>query len=147
MVFSPVNNRVEYHALSLGGEVGEACNKLKKHFRGDFTLDQIKDDLIGELGGVCWYAAAICNDLKIRIDNTWGISPKARVELDRCGLKLVKSAGIIADFADIWPEKMEVVVTQQTAQIFSLISMIGWHLGGVHLDTILQANLDLITDR
>lgn len=156
MAYSPVEGRIDYHALALGGEVGEACNKIKKHFRGDFTLDEIREDLIGELGGVCWYATALCNDLSIPVNDIWGISPKAQVKLGRCGLTLIKAAGVIADctmnepvrdYPGNYISNLQVVACQQVAKIYSYTNMIGWWLGGVNLGDIMQTNLTLITDR
>jgi NTP pyrophosphatase (non-canonical NTP hydrolase) len=39
------------------GEVGELCNKVKKIIRGDYTLADIREDLISEFGDILWYVA------------------------------------------------------------------------------------------
>lgn len=40
---------------AVSGEVGEACNVIKKIERGDFTLDQAREKLAGELADVAIY--------------------------------------------------------------------------------------------
>lgn len=55
--------KVIYPTLGLSGEVGELCNKIKKHYRDGTPLD--KDDLEKELGDVLWYMAALATDLDI----------------------------------------------------------------------------------
>ena len=53
---------IEYDLLALAGEVGEACNDLKKHLRGDFDIVELKSRLYKELPDILIYlvmAAAI----------------------------------------------------------------------------------------
>jgi NTP pyrophosphatase (non-canonical NTP hydrolase) len=60
------DQRLLYFALGLAGEAGEVAEKIKKLVRDDggkvndwTTLQLIKK----ELGDVCWYHAAICNEV------------------------------------------------------------------------------------
>lgn len=53
---------IEYDLLALAGEVGEACNDLKKHLRGDFGVEELRHRLASELPDILIYlvmAAAI----------------------------------------------------------------------------------------
>ena len=56
---------VEYCILGLVGEAGELANKFKKVIRDDYghmTLDK-RNDLLSELGDVCWYVARLAHEL------------------------------------------------------------------------------------
>lgn len=44
-----------YVVLGLTGEAGEVANKAKKVLRGDVDLDEARDGLAKEVGGVFWY--------------------------------------------------------------------------------------------
>lgn len=61
----PEEVRILYPSLGLAGEVGELCNKIKKHYRDGTPLD--RDDLAKELGDVLWYVSALATDLKISL--------------------------------------------------------------------------------
>lgn len=53
---------IEYDMIALAGEVGEACNDLKKYLRGDFSFAELRDRLAKELPDILIYlvmAAAI----------------------------------------------------------------------------------------
>lgn len=63
----PDNARIFYPALGLAGEVGEVCEKVKKHIRDGRELD--KEDLTKELGDVLWYLSALAGDLGINLDD------------------------------------------------------------------------------
>ena len=51
--------------LALTGEMGEAANLLKKMKRGDFTLDQIREDVGRELADVAIYLDLLADHLGI----------------------------------------------------------------------------------
>jgi NTP pyrophosphatase (non-canonical NTP hydrolase) len=63
----PDNARIFYPCLGLAGEVGEICEKVKKHVRDGRELD--KDDLTKELGDVLWYLSALAGDLGINLED------------------------------------------------------------------------------
>jgi NTP pyrophosphatase (non-canonical NTP hydrolase) len=58
---------VFYAAMGLAGEAGEVANKVKKMLRDDAgVMTPERAQQIGkELGGVLWYAAALCTELDI----------------------------------------------------------------------------------
>ena len=54
-------------ALGLTGEAGEVADMIKKHiFHGH---DLPPEDLVKELGDVCWYLALICHACGISIEH------------------------------------------------------------------------------
>lgn len=53
-------------ALGLTGEAGEVADMVKKYFFHGHELDE--DDLIKELGDVCWYLALICTAIGISLE-------------------------------------------------------------------------------
>ena len=63
----PDGARIFYPCLGLAGEVGEVCEKIKKHIRDGRELD--KDDLTKELGDVLWYLSALSSDLGISLED------------------------------------------------------------------------------
>lgn len=63
----PEQAKIFYPALGLAGEVGEVCEKIKKHVRDGRDLD--KEDLTKELGDVLWYLAALATDLQINLND------------------------------------------------------------------------------
>lgn len=54
-----------YPTLGLAGEAGELSNKVKKLLRdaNGNVSEQARLDIMGEIGDVLWYVAALCNDL------------------------------------------------------------------------------------
>ncbi len=63
----PENAKIFYPCLGLAGEVGEICEKIKKHVRDGRVLD--KEDLKKELGDVLWYLSTLATDLEISLDD------------------------------------------------------------------------------
>lgn len=53
-------------ALGLTGESGEVSDMIKKHIFHGHDLD--RDELIKELGDVCWYVALLCNAIGVSLD-------------------------------------------------------------------------------
>jgi len=58
-----------YTTLGLTGEAGELANKIKKVLRGDFIYEDIRKDLIYELGDCLWYVAQIARALDICLED------------------------------------------------------------------------------
>lgn len=63
----PESAKITYPCLGLAGEVGEVCEKVKKHIRDGRDLD--REDLKKELGDVLWYLAAVATDLGIDLND------------------------------------------------------------------------------
>ena len=63
----PESAKLTYPLLGLAGEVGEVCEKAKKHIRDGRELD--KEDMKKELGDVLWYLSAVARDLDIDLQD------------------------------------------------------------------------------
>lgn len=59
--------RILWNAIGLAGEAGETCEVIKKavFHRHPLTTDK----LVKELGDVCWYLAALCTVLGLRLED------------------------------------------------------------------------------
>lgn len=57
--------RMTYPAMGLAGEAGELMNKVKKIWRDrDGELDEeVREELVDELGDVLWYVARLAREL------------------------------------------------------------------------------------
>jgi NTP pyrophosphatase (non-canonical NTP hydrolase) len=62
-VVYPDRYKVFYPALALCGEAGEVANKVKKLYRGDYSLLEAREAIADELGDVLWYIAVLAHDL------------------------------------------------------------------------------------
>lgn len=62
-----------YAALGLTGEAGEVANKVKKIYRdnGGTLSEEKRMELVGELGGVAWYLAALAQELGVTLDEVF----------------------------------------------------------------------------
>lgn len=60
-----------YPTLGLCGEAGEVAEKVKKVFRdkGGVFSDEVKEEIIKELGDVMWYLAALASDFGIDLND------------------------------------------------------------------------------
>ena len=58
-----------YAALGLTGEAGEVANKVKKVLRDDNgeLTDEKRVAILKEVGGVQWYVAALCTELRTHL--------------------------------------------------------------------------------
>lgn len=74
----PVENELEYLTLGLIGEAGEVAGKVKKVIRGDYPLEEVREDIVSELGDVLWYLASMCNMLGVK-----SISELARMNKEK----------------------------------------------------------------
>jgi NTP pyrophosphatase (non-canonical NTP hydrolase) len=66
----PDSAKYSYATLGLTSEAGEVAGKIKKYFRGDYaSIDEIKPQLIDELGDVLWYITALAIELDTTLDH------------------------------------------------------------------------------
>lgn len=56
-----------WNALGLAGEAGEVADTIKKAVFHQHGID--RNELIKELGDVCWYLAALCTKLDIPLSD------------------------------------------------------------------------------
>lgn len=68
--YTDIGKNIYYTTLGLVGEAGEVAEKVKKIMRDNDGVisDQIKENLLKELGDVLWYVAATCDELGISMD-------------------------------------------------------------------------------
>lgn len=61
--------RVFYAATGLAGEAGEVANKVKKILRDNRGVidDEVRQRVLGELGGVFWYLTAISAEFGLSV--------------------------------------------------------------------------------
>ena len=59
--------KLVYPALAMAGEAGEFANYVKKTMRGDFTVEEVKKELVLELGDVLFYIIACGQDIGVSI--------------------------------------------------------------------------------
>ena len=86
----PENAKITYPLLGLNGEIGEVCEKVKKHIRDGRELD--KEDLTKELGDVLWYLAITARDL--------GIDLQEVAEVNIAKLKSRQERGVLGGSGD-----------------------------------------------
>lgn len=66
----PEDKKIIYPALGLTGEAGEVADKVKKVYRdanGIYT-DEIKQNIMKEVGDTLWYCAVMANDLGFTLE-------------------------------------------------------------------------------
>lgn len=52
---------LNYYVLGLCGEAGEVANKVKKIIRDKKSINEVREDIVSELGDVLWYLSRIAN--------------------------------------------------------------------------------------
>lgn len=62
---------IEYDLLALAGEVGEACNDLKKYIRGDFGFVELRSRLAKELPDILIYLVMAAAILDIDLEDAY----------------------------------------------------------------------------
>jgi len=62
---------VLYTATGLAGEAGEVCNKIKKILRDNNSIidEDVKQKVLGELGGVAWYLTACAMEFGFSVED------------------------------------------------------------------------------
>jgi NTP pyrophosphatase (non-canonical NTP hydrolase) len=62
-------DKVIYPTLGLAGEAGEIANKVKKILRDSSgeIQEEVRQNLISELGDILWYVAALATDLRAEL--------------------------------------------------------------------------------
>lgn len=55
--------------FGVAGEAGELCEKIKKHMRGDYDLDELKNRTRKEIGDVLYYLAVMSHELGFELDD------------------------------------------------------------------------------
>jgi NTP pyrophosphatase (non-canonical NTP hydrolase) len=89
-------NKIEYVALGLSSEVGEICDKLKKHLRdqGEPLADMDYDkrlEVMKEAGDVLWYLAVLAAQFQFDLSSVAEMNLR---KLDRrMQLDLIKGSG------------------------------------------------------
>lgn len=54
-----------YTSLGLNDEAGEVAGAVKKHIRGDYDEEELRDRVRDEAGDVLWYWARLLDELNI----------------------------------------------------------------------------------
>jgi NTP pyrophosphatase (non-canonical NTP hydrolase) len=69
---------LSYVTLGLNGEAGEVAEKIKKFIRGDHgpyasltddKFDQVRLEIMKELGDIMWYLAGLCTELDLNLED------------------------------------------------------------------------------
>ena len=65
-----LNNYI-YPTLGLNGEAGEVAEKIKKIIRDKNGIinDDSREEIKKEIGDVLWYVAALCDELKLSMED------------------------------------------------------------------------------
>ena len=63
IAFHPEGWSVAMWCLAIAGEAGELCNLVKKTVRGDFTLQSVRQQVLGELADVITYCDLLMTEM------------------------------------------------------------------------------------
>lgn len=55
--------------LGISGEAGELSEKIKKHLRGDYDVEELKSRCFKEFGDVLYYIAVAAHELDIDLND------------------------------------------------------------------------------
>ena len=66
-----VEEEVLYLAVALSGEVGEVCNNIKKWYRDNWSMNQIRTELAKELPDILIYLVMLAGSLDIDLDSAY----------------------------------------------------------------------------
>lgn len=77
-------------ALAIAGEAGELCNLVKKCLRGDFTIEEKRDEILAELADVITYADLAISSLSASTGDT--VRAKFAIVSERIGWGVGDSA-------------------------------------------------------
>lgn len=69
--FPDVSNELVYLACALAGEVGEACNNIKKNYRGSIPRAFLTDLLRSELADVLIYLVMLAEAAGVDLTEAW----------------------------------------------------------------------------
>jgi NTP pyrophosphatase (non-canonical NTP hydrolase) len=61
---------IQNWALAIAGEAGELCNLIKKIIRGDFTVEEKRDEIIEELADVITYCDLAMSRMGVATDDS-----------------------------------------------------------------------------
>lgn len=73
----------DYMLLAMAGEVGEICNDLKKHLRGDFDLEELQKRMMSELPDVLIYLVMLADEMGFSLEMAY--DEKKRYNNERFG--------------------------------------------------------------
>ena len=79
MEFKNINEDLIFFIIGIAGESGEALDRLKKHLRGGFDnpiTDELRADLIDELGDILFYITRSAQLLGISLDKVMQLNLK-----------------------------------------------------------------------
>ncbi len=70
-IYPNIGSNHLYPTLGLVSEAGEVAGKIKKIMRDDGGVlsDEKRENLVGELGDVLWYAAQLATELGISLED------------------------------------------------------------------------------
>lgn len=135
----PASFALAYPALGLAGEAAEVCDAVGSGFA---------DDVLAELGDVCWYLAAVCRDA--------GIDPAELAGRDSDGgtATLVRAAGIVAEQVKktvrggdrLPPAERRARIVDALATVYATVDRIARDRGS-DAERVMAANLAKLTDR
>ncbi len=71
--FPGLTTSIDYMTLAMAGEVGEICNDVKKHLRGDFDLPELRKRMMGELPDVLIYLVMLAHEMGFSLEMAYDI--------------------------------------------------------------------------